>query len=468
MPVSPSRAIAYDVLSRVEAENAYAADALHALLGGDAARPPRPLAAPVEHLKRQDAALATELVFGVLRWQRLLDVLIERQAKRPAASLDMAVRLCLRLGAYQLLFLDRIPPSAAVNESVELVKRARKGSAASIVNAVLRHMPRGPLPPAEMARLLPIRMPEAERMGILHSHPTWMVARWLERLGEERTKSLLIANNRPPLVACTVLDPDQTEKVAASLREDGLSVEPGRLLGNSLVVRGGNPIETRAFREGRITIQDEASQVVALLAGVRKDQAVLDLCAAPGNKTLVLARAAGPQARIVAADLHGHRLRALGGQLRRTGTRGVKRVALDATFPLPFACRFDRVLVDAPCSGTGTLARNPEIRWRLRPEDIADLAGRQARILRNALSVLSPGGRLVYATCSVEPEENEGVVRTVIGETSGIRLAHSAGVLAPSLAQGVSAERLFDRNGFFRSSPDFATDGFFAAVFERD
>jgi 16S rRNA (cytosine967-C5)-methyltransferase len=478
MPVSPARAIAFEILGRVETEGAYAADALHERLGPVAKRREgggtkragagreSALAGPV---KRQDAALATELVFGVLRWQRLLDFLIERQAKRPAEGLDADVRRALRVGAYQLLFLDRVPASAAVNESVELAKQAGKERAAGLVNAVLRRMPRGPFRASDFERTLPIGLSEAGRLGILYSHPAWMVERWLGALGEERTRALLEANNRPLPMACWVVDGEQAEQVAESLREDGLEVEPGRLLASALTLRGGSPNETTAFREGWIAVQDEASQAVALLAGVEKGQSVLDLCAAPGNKTLHLARAAGPGALVVAADLHPHRLRAVRWQMARTGTEGVEVVALDATRTLPFGTRFDRVLVDAPCSGTGTLARNPEIRWRLRPEDIADLAGRQAAILRHGLDVLAPGGRLVYATCSLEREENEDVVRRVVGERKDVRVAQAPGALAGILAPGVSAARLFDDEGFFRTLPaETTTDGFFAAILERN
>lgn len=478
MPVSPARTIAFEVLARVETEGAYAADVLHGLLSRTGtpgkrfpSQPAQARRAPAlaGGVKKQDAALATELVFGVLRWQRLLDFMIERQARRPAKSLDPEVRLSLRLGAYQLFFLDRIPPSAAVNESVELVKRAHKGSATSFVNAVLRRMPRGPLRGDGLDRLLPIGMPEADRLAILYSHPTWMVARWTAAWGAERATARLETNNRAPAPACSVLDLDDTEQVAASLREDGLEVEPGRLLRSSLVVRGGNLTETAAFREGWIAIQDEASQAVAQLLQVKRNQSVLDLCAAPGNKTLVLARAAGPKATIVAADIHLHRLRAVQAQLQRTRTAGVNPVALDATLPLPFSFQFDRILVDAPCSGTGTLARNPEIRWRLRSQDIGDLAARQARILRHALDALAPGGRLVYATCSLEPEENERVVREVMKDATGIRLVPAADSLVSHLAPGVPTDRIFDEEGFFRtSSPDCGTDGFFAAVLERN
>jgi 16S rRNA (cytosine967-C5)-methyltransferase len=469
MPVSPARTIAFEILRLVESEGAYAGDALHARL---TTAPKRAAVTGKAEaggpVKRQDAALATELVFGVLRWQRLLDFLIERQAKRPADSLDADVRRALRVGAYQLLFLDRVPASAAVNESVELAKGAGKERAAGLVNAVLRRMPRGPFRAEDFERTLPIGLGEAARLGILYSHPAWLVARWLGAFGMEQTRALLEANNRPLPVACWVLDGEHAKQVAESLREDGLSVEPGRLLASALILRGGSPSETAAFHEGWIAVQDEASQAVALLAGVEKGQSVLDLCAAPGNKTLHLARAAGPGARVVAADLHPHRLRTVRWQMRRTGTEGVGLVALDATKPLPFAGGFDRILVDAPCSGTGTLARNPEIRWRLRPEDIGDLAERQGAILRHALGALASGGRLVYATCSLEREENDEVVRRVVGERSDVRVARSPEAFAAKLAPGVPVERLFDEEGFFRTlPPETGTDGFFAAVIER-
>jgi 16S rRNA (cytosine967-C5)-methyltransferase len=461
MSVSPARAAAFDVLARVETEGAYAADALHARLIAvmPAGRGRR------AGLKREDAALATELTFGVLRWQRLLDFLIERHASRPPGDLDAGVRRALRLGAYQLFFLERVPARAAVHESVELVRRARKGSAAGFVNAVLRRLADGPFPLEELANSLPATMPEAERLGILHSHPTWLVGRWLGQFGAEATRALLVANNRSLAVAFAVLDPAEVDAVSESLREEGFTVEPSRILRSALLVHGGgNPLASRAYRRGRVAVQDEASQAVALLAGVERGQNVLDVCAAPGNKTLQLARTAGPKALVVAGDLHWRRLQAVRAQFRRARLGALNLVAMDATRPLPFARRFDRILVDAPCSGTGTLARNPEIRWRLSPADIGDLAGRQAAILANALDRLEPGGRLVYATCSLEPEENQRVVRR------DLRLAAPPRSFAESLAgNGIAAAgKLFDRDGFFSTLPwETGTDGFFAAILER-
>lgn len=452
MAVTPARRIAFEVLRRVEAEGAYAADLLHARLG--------------ERTKPADAALATELVLGALRWQRLLDFLLERYLERPPASLDLEVRIALRLGLYQLRWLTRIPARAAVSESVELTRLARKSSAAALVNAVLRRAASQAAEPPE--RLLPASLPLAERLGILHSHPTWMAERWLARFGEQRAMALLEANNRPPRPTCVLHEPARREEVIRALEEAGLTVAPGRWLKAALAVSGGNATATSAYRRGAISIQDEASQMVALLVNAQSGDSVLDLCAAPGGKTATLARAAGPGALVVAADLHPHRLRAMGAQLARLNLGFVHRVALDATGALSFSRNFHRILVDAPCSGTGTLARNPEIRWRLRPEDLADLHRRQTALLRNALKHLAPGGRLVYSTCALEPEENEAVIAEVLAGNTTLRCGSAAPALLPYLATDADAQRLFDHEGNFRTfPPEHGTDGFFAAVLER-
>jgi 16S rRNA (cytosine967-C5)-methyltransferase len=454
MPVSPARKIAFDILFRVETEGAFASDLLHAQL--DRAR----------ELKPEDAALATELTLGVLRWQGLLDAIIQKYTGKPATRLDSEVLLALRLGLYQLRFLTRIPPRAAVNESVEMVKRAGKRSAAPLVNAVLRKAAETAQSPVE--ELLPPKASPANRLAVQFSHPEWLAERWIERHGEKQAVALLEANNRPPQLACGIHDPESANSEVDSLRAEGLTLEPGSWLRSAFTVRGGNPASTRAFREGRISIQDEASQMVALLLGVQPGHSVLDLCAAPGGKTATMARAAGPASLVVASDVHLHRLRAMRGNLERLGANNVQALALDAQRPLPFAVAFDRILVDAPCSGTGTLARNPEIRWRLRPEDLTQLHARQVALLRNALDSLKPGGRLVYATCSLEPEENENVVDNVLSERREIRMADGRAALATHLNKEAAVERLFDSRGFFRTfPPEHHTDGFFAAVLER-
>lgn len=467
MTISIARRLAFEILLRVETQGAYADELLHARLG-DA------------KLKREDAALATELVMGTLRWQRLLDFLLEPQlqrgsakrgadrrcAARPAAAklatarLDAEVRIALRLGIYQLRWLTRVPARAAVHESVELVKRARKASAAALVNAVLRNAPKQP---AE--EVLRSTEPLAERLGILLSHPTWLVERWLTALGEEQARALLEVNNSPPRHTCAVAGSHAVEEVREELRAGGVETRPGRWLRAALEFAGGALQQTEAFREGRVRIQDEASQMVALLLGVQPGMRVLDLCAAPGGKTLALADAAGREGHVVAGDLHVHRLRSLRERLLAASA---SVVALDATRALPFSEPFDAILVDVPCSGTGTLARNADIRWRLQPADLADLRARQMAMLENAAQLLRPGGRLVYSTCSLEPEENEQVVEACLAQHAELSLAPGAAALAEHLQPTADAAALFDARGYFRTWPQrHGTDGFFAAVIEK-
>lgn len=322
--ISPARRVAFDILFRVETQAAYAGDLLFA---------------ETRDMDSRDAGLASEIVFGVLRRQAQLDWILESAAKRPAAKLDAEVRVALRMGLYQLRHLDRVPAHAAVTESVDLVKRARKASAAGFANAVLRKAPRGEVRfPSDAVRL---------------SMPEWLLDRWVARWGRE-----------------------QAHRIAAQSLEPALT----------------------HIRNDRV--QDVGSQWVVTLLELEAGQSLLDVCAAPGNKT---AQALESGVRAIACDRHLHRLRAM-------PALPCPLLVLDATQPLPFARGFDRILVDAPCSGTGTLSRNPEIKWRLKPEDIADLHTRQVAILRNALACLNPGGLLVYSTCTLEKEENEDVV----------------------------------------------------------
>jgi 16S rRNA (cytosine967-C5)-methyltransferase len=452
MPISPARKIAFEVLTRVEAEGAYASDLLHAAL--------------TSHVKSVDAALATEITLGVLRWRRLLDFLVERHLKKPISRLDLPVMLALRMGLYQPRFLTKIPAHAAINESVELVKSARKTSAAPLVNAVLRKAGNEAQSPAEA--FLPPNLPLAERLGILHSHPTWLVERWLLRLGEKQTVALLRANNQTPKLSCAVHNLGRREEVLGTLEKAGLQTHPGMLLRNAFSVRGGSPARTEAFRAGQISIQDEASQAVPLLLAVQEGDRVLDLCAAPGGKTAALIRASGSAGIVIAADRHAHRLAAMRVQLDRLAAGDAHLVELDAEQPLPFHGQFQRILLDAPCSGTGTLARHPEIRWRLGANQLAESHKHQVSMLRMASLQLAPGGRLVYSTCSMEPEENEEVVAEALRDLPGkqrIPRAEAAQELTPHLAPGVDADALFGGDGYFRTSPPLhRTDGFFAAV----
>ena len=331
----------------------------------------------------------------------------------------------------------------------------------------------------------------AERLGILHSHPTWLIERWLARFGEAKTVALLEANNRAPEVTGAIQNPAEREDVVRALQRDAVRIETGRWLRDAFRASGGSLSHTAAYREGRISIQDEASQMVPLLLGVHSGDSVLDLCAAPGGKTAILVRAAGPHARVVAADRHAHRLAAIRANCARLGLSDVAIVELDGTQSLPFQRRFARILVDAPCSGTGTLGRNPEIRWTLQQKDLSEFHERQVALLRSGLAQLEPGGRLVYSTCSLEAEENEDVIAAALADSSTFRrvtLEELLAALEPHFrdAAPVAQERgkpaqqkpaptmeppsasFLDQDGVFRTFPPDSLRGWILCVCYRE
>ena len=441
--VSPSRRAAFDILCRVEAEHAYASVLVGAL--SDSA------------LSREDRALAQELVLGVLRWQRSLDYFIERYSERSVARLDLPVLIALRVGLYQLRHLSRIPQSAAVNESVNMVKRARTASAAPLVNAVLRQAARQLDETAGGGLIDPL-----ERASVELSHPGWMLDRWQSLFGEDETRQLALANNSPPATAFRVNTlRTSVKEVLADLKSEGVTTRESQVAQGAFVVESGPASAlTAASRRGVIYVQDEASQLVSLLLEPKSGHRVLDLCAAPGSKTSHIAVLAEDKAWIVACDRHHHRLATLRAGCERLGVQSVDALELDATSALPFVAGghdFDRILVDAPCSGTGTLRGNPEIKWRLSTDDLPRLAELQASLLEGAASSVASGGRLVYSTCSIEREENEEVVRRFLEATTLFQ------VIEPNAPAG-----LINSDGFVRTFPHRnGTDGFFAAVLQR-
>ena len=407
-------------------------------------------------------------MLGVLRWQIRLDIEIKRLLKRPNARLDAEVLIALRLGAFQLRFLERIPAHAAIDESVELTKQSGHRFAAGMVNAVLRAIARGDATPLAASDDSPIEL------AMTQAHPAWMVERWTNFYGPEGARAICRhGQSQPPLTVRI-----GSAEVEAELVREGAGFEPGRLLTAVRVVISGDVAATAAFREGRVRMQDEGSQLIGELAAcagsgnMSREKRILDACAAPGGKTLIFAER-NPEARIVACESNPRRLAELRERVASFKSRIECRLA-DAA-EIPEESEFDVALADVPCSGTGTLGRNPEIRHRLGLEDLARHAEREKAILRTVLRAVRPGGYVIYSTCSLEPEENELVVAAVLGESSNARQVSVAAWIAALLDRGILAAGGSDRlqkcvtpDGALRLLPGvFQTDGFFVALIER-
>ncbi|HLH07267.1 MAG TPA: transcription antitermination factor NusB [Terriglobales bacterium] len=442
--ISPARTAAYDILFRVETQQAYASELLHS--------------ARLEKLSPADRGLCTEVVLGTLRWRMRLDDAIRDLSSQKLEKLDAEVLTALRLAAYQIGFLQRVPAHAAVNDSVDLVKRSRKTSAASFVNAVLRKLATNP------SLLVAVLAPGPKTvldLSQLYSHPLWLVERWAVEYGMERAEAICVFDQSPP---DTVLYVSSSE-VDRELTREGLQLAPGLLVSSARRVVAGDVVRSETIRGGRAWIQDEGSQLVAMLVGNACH--ILDCCAAPGGKTAIMATR-NPQAKVRALEIHKHRAEAM--QVRLSRMQNVEVIHKDAT-QAACSAEFERVLADMPCSGTGTLARNPEIRWRLKPGDLPDLHARQIAILKAAIGQARPGGRIVYSSCSLEPEENAAVVDEVLRSDATVRVVavrrelkrlHSSGELVWSDLDGML-------NGpYLRTLPGIhPCDGFFAAILER-
>jgi len=444
MPISPARIAAFDILLRVEREDSYASELLHA--------------SHYAKLSVGDHGLATQLVMGVLRWRSLLDKQIAEHSSQKLLRLDPEVLTSLRLAAYQLLFLDRVPERAAVHESVELVKRAKKRSAVPFANAVLRKF-------SEVAREHDTasaisKSNTSKELAAASAHPFWLVERWVKEFGFDTAKQICAYDQRIPETVIRIAD----AAILGELKREKVELAPGRLLTSSYRVTAGDIAHTHAFRENRLPIQDEASQLVSLLVG--RGSNILDCCAAPGGKTRTLAER-NPHARIVAMELHPHRARML---RRLVDANNVHVIVADAR-NLPTSALFDCILADVPCSGTGTLARNPEIKWRLKLEDLGDLQTRQLGILLSVMQRVSPGGRLVYSTCSLEKEENSAVVEKAMSLDHSFHIVDCGSELEKLRAEGEL--RWEDINSltdgpYLRTIPGtHPGDGFFAAILEK-
>ena len=461
--IAPARVAAFEILTAVSAGSADLPAAIAIARAG---------------LKDdRDRALAAEIATGVLRWRAALDHLIAGFSKRAIDRLDPEVVEILRLSTYQLLHLTRVPASAVVDDAVDLARRAGKRSATGFVNAVLRAVSRArralPLPPRPGNPA--DREAALDYLSITLSHPRWLAARWYERLGFDATEAWLQFNNTPAPVTLRANRLQMTrEELAVRLagerpvtpltesRDEDSKVRPTAFAPDGLIVEAGHPLRGSGGDAGWFVVQDEASQLVALLAGTSPGPRVLDTCASPGGKTTAIAAAMQNRGLLVACDVRDRRIDLLHRIVASSGAANVRIVQADLLKPLPFSVPFDLVFVDAPCSGLGTLRRDPDIRWRRREDELPLLAAAELTMLQHAADAVAPGGRLVYATCSSEPDENEGIADAFLATTPSF-IPLDVRVAAPGVP-----ETVVDARGHLNTRPDLhGLDAFFGAVFEK-
>lgn len=442
-----ARRLALEILTQVEEQQAYASLLLDAKL-------------KQARLSQQERALTTELTYGILRWQGRLDYLLAAVTDRPWDRVDPALRRLLRLGAYQILFLTRIPAYAAVNETValtqEVMRSQLKPVAKAFVNAILRRL---------LERHGTIRFPDpsSDPVGALAtrwSHPPWLVARWLTRLGAEETEALLRANNDTPALSVVVNRlKRQPEEIQERLATIAGSVTAGRFVPGAIHLKdGAEALRDPAFADGWYFPMDEAAALPVLLLDPQPGDVVLDACAGGGGKTALLLGQLGGRGRVIALDPSARAHRRLREARARLGLDRVSPVQADARQAAQLFTRpVDRILVDAPCSGLGTLRRHPERKWQQQEAGLAALARLQLELLHGVAPVLKPGGFLVYSTCSIEPEETDAVVETFLRDFPEFTVAAVPGGLPATIAD------LIDSKGALRAWPHrHGLDGFYA------
>jgi 16S rRNA (cytosine967-C5)-methyltransferase len=454
-PVSPqipsARALALEILAAAQRRGESVEDLLHAGLR----RYPT--------LPRPERAFLLELVQGVKRWEIRLDYILARLAALPLKKMHPLALHLLRLGAYQLLWLDRVPARAVLSEAGKLAKKKGLTPAqVGFINAVLRRLAAGDLPPWPDAASAP-----ALALSVAHSHPEWLARRWLARYGPEGTEARLAANNQiPPLTIRVNTLKTDPERLLSRLAEERAEAEPCAFSPVGLRLRAleASPLDLPSYREGLWLFQDEGAQLVTYLAAAAPGGKIAEIGCGRGGKTTHLAEMLHHQGLLLALDYHRRRLGEARLNLRRWGAARAQLIQADATRPLPIKDRsLDTVVVDAPCSALGILRRHPEIKTRLKEADLPTFPPRQLALLKQAAPLLRSGGRLLYVTCTTEPEENEGVIAAFLKAHPNFHLITDPDSLPPS------ARTFLQPPGFFQTSPAaLDLDGFFAAVLEKE
>jgi 16S rRNA (cytosine967-C5)-methyltransferase len=409
----------------------------------------------VGRLSGPDRGLFAELVFGVLRRQGTLDHVLTGLVTQPLAKLEPQVLILLRLGLYQLMYLDRIPESAAVNESVNLTKQMLP-RASGLVNAVLRNYLRHK---GTITYPDPVAAPAAS-IAARHSHPTWLVKLWFSQLGEKETELLAEASScQPPLTVRANSLLTTRDDLQLLFTSNGIAATPCRFSPHGIRIEGRHHVVGMpGFREGLFAVQDEASQMASILLDPQPGERILDACAAPGGKTTHIAQLMGNRGELLAMDIAGSKLPLIQESAQRLGISIIQTRSADllSSKQLPSEV-FDRIMLDAPCSGLGVIRRNPEAKWRLTPADLTRLAATQTAMLENAVRMLKPGGVLLYSTCSTSREENEAVVQDFVSRCNN-SVIENLSVILPQF------QELFTPEGMFRAWPHrHAMDGFCAA-----
>ena len=437
------RRLASEILLKVDIQKAYADILLDQRIR-------------IQRLQERDRALLTELVYGTLRWRGAIDAQLNRHLRRPLAETDPFIRNLLRVTLYQLLFLDKIPDYAAVNEAVQLAKKHGGGKVAGFVNGALRNF---------LRRNNETATPQATDdsiavLAVKYSHPEWLVKKWLEYFGLEGAKELMRANNeRSPLVLRVNTLKSDRRALLDLLERNGVTAVATQWSPEGVWVQSGSAVDgLPGFHQGLFQVQGEASQLVAYLLASQPEERVLDACAAPGGKTTHIAELMNDAGEVTALDISARGIVKIRDNAARLGLTSVRALRSDASrdFPGSFLGHFDRVLVDAPCSGLGTLRSHPEIKWHRNPSDIERLGRLQEKILDRVVPCLRPGGVLVYSTCTLTRDENEQVVESFLKAHREFELENAAGYLpeqAKSMVQG----------SYFLALPHrHNTDGFFA------